>query len=263
MGVSPAIQDLETKNQTFHTYLNGIRNQLNAQANDMNQRIAAQAARWKADYTDAKVMVTGSNIDLHESSSPLDNLKNIINTTTRAVFTGLSAPAGVKVDSAAQQNLQKALSPAVTDMSAPELLVSGKAFDTISSIVHDFDNPDAAVAFNSSMASQDLGFGLQLFIGVGAQTFAASGLFDNKNIYAYAFAYQVHYSLKQVEQYNKQTILAWLTDQLQEFERKVQAIPLPDSADGDAMEKYDTIMAFYKDHIARIQAQIEQLVHGD
>lgn len=151
------------------------------------------AAKWKADNADAKVLVTGRNLDLQDSPSSLGNVQSVINAATSAVLAGNPAPPGVKVESTAQRDLTKKLSPAVSDTPTPQLLISGHAFDTISDIIHGFGGP-ATVAFNSSAVSQDLGFGLHMFVGVGERVLASTSLFDNQKIYAYVYTYQVHYS---------------------------------------------------------------------
>ncbi|MEO7259975.1 MAG: hypothetical protein ABI047_01705 [Jatrophihabitantaceae bacterium] len=261
MGKSPSIQDLEAKDREFANYIDGVRQQLNAQADGMDQHINDQITRWKTNAPDARVIVTGRNLDfVHESSFSLEKLANILTTIAKAVFAGTEAPPGAMVEAAAQKEVEEALGSAVAETAAIELFIAGKVFDVLGNIIYNFGS-STKVSFNSSITSQALGLGMQMFVAVGEQTYSSESFFNNETIYEYVYTYQVFYSLEQLKNETDQTIANGLANQITDFEKKKQTIPLPDDPTGPQGAKYDSLMAWYTKHIADAQAQLKAMGH--
>ncbi|MEO7259974.1 MAG: hypothetical protein ABI047_01700 [Jatrophihabitantaceae bacterium] len=261
MGKSPSIQDLEAKDKEFENYINGVRDSLNAQADGMDKHITDQITAWKNNATDARIIVTGRSLDfVHEASFSLEKLQGILSTISSAVFAGTEAPPGTKVDSTAQKDVEKALGPAIEQAAAIELFIAGKVFDVLGNIIYNFGS-STSVTFNSSITSEALGLGMQMFVGVGEQTYNSESFFNSETIYEYVYTYQVFYSLKQLQQETEQTIANGLANQITAFENKMSKIPLPDDPMSDQGGKYDALMAWYTKHIADAEAQLKAMGH--
>lgn len=261
MGKSPSIQDLEARDQEFQSYINNMQTQLNGQADGMDKHIADRITEWKAGAPDAKIMVSGRNLDfVHESSFSLEKLQGILNTIAKAVFAGNEAPPGTTVESTAQKDVEKTLGSAVTEMAAVELYIAGKVFDVLGNIIYNFGS-STTVTFNSSITSEALGLGLQMFVGVGEQTYNSESFFNNETIYEYVYTYQVFYSLQQLKDETDRTIAAGLANQVTDFEAKMRTIPIPDDPLGEAGQKYDALMAWYRQHIAAAEDQLSKMGH--
>ena len=261
MGKSPSIQELEAKDREFQNYINGVRDQLNAQADAMDQHIADRITEWKSSATDARIIVSGRNLDfVHESSFSLDKLANILKTIASAVFAGTEAPPGADVEAAAQKEVEEALGSAVEETAAIELFIAGKVFDVLGNILYNFDS-STKVTFSSSITSQALGLGMQMFVGVGEQAYSSESFFNNETIYEYVYTYQVFYSLEQLKDETTQTIASGLANQITDFEKKKQTIPIPSDPTGEQGAKYDALMAWYTKHIADAQAQLQAMGH--
>ena len=261
MGKSPSIQDLENNDQEFQKYINGVRDQLNAQADAMDTHITEQINLWRSTSTDARIIVSGRNLDfVHEASFSLEKLQGILGTISKAVFAGTETPPGTKVDSQAQKDVEKALGPAIEQAAAIELFIAGKVFDVLGNIIYNFGT-STSTTFNSSITSEALGLGLQMFVGVGEQTYNSESFFHSETIYEYVYSYQVFYSLKQLQQETEQTIANGLANQITAFENKMRTIPLPDDPLSDQGGKYDALIAWYTKHIADAKAQLDAMGH--
>jgi len=261
MGKSPSIQELEARDQEFANYIEGVRKQLDGQADNMDQRIATLITEWKTHASDARIIVSGRNLDfVHEASFSLEKLQNILKTVASAVFAGTEAPPGTKVDDAAQKEVEEALGSAIEETAAIELYIAGKVFDVLGNIIYNFGS-SSKVTLNSSITSEALGLGLQMFVGVGEQTYSAESFFNKETIYEYVYTYKVFYSLEQLKAETAQTIANGLANQITDFEKKKQAIPMPQDPMSEQGERYDALMAWYTKHIEDAQAQLDAMGH--
>jgi len=261
MGKSQSIQDLQAQDNQFAAYIQGIEKQLNEQADAMDSHIKQQIDDWKTNSSDARVIVTGRNLDfVHEASFSLEKLQNILGTISSAVFAGTGAPPGTKVDDAAQKQVEETLGSAVQQTAAMELFIAGKVFDVLGNIIYNFGS-STTTTFNSSITNEALGLGLQMFVGVGEQTYNSQSFFHNESIFEYVYTYQVYYSLKQLQQEAEQGIANGLANQIAKFEDRMRTIPLPDDPLSDQGGKYDALMAWYTQHIKAAKAELDALGH--
>ncbi|HST49166.1 hypothetical protein [Jatrophihabitans sp.] len=261
MGKSPSIQDLEARDREFANYLKGMRDELNARADAMDQSLGDQIARWKAGTPDARILVSGRNLDfVHEPSFFFGQLLNGLQAVAGAVFAGTGAPAGTTVEGAAQKEVKEVLGSAVEQPAAVELLIAGKVFDVLGNVIYDFGTT-ASGTFSSGITSKYLDLGMQMFVGVSEQAYNSESFFSNETIYEYVYTYQVFCSLKELKQVTEQTIGRGLANQITEFEHKMQRLPIPDDPMSDPGAKYDALMKWYRDHIVAIEAQLRQWGH--
>jgi hypothetical protein len=261
MGKSQSIQDLQAQDKAFEAYIADTEKYLNDQADNMDAHIKQQIDQWKANATDARIIVTGRNLDfVHEASFSLEKLQNILGTISSAVFAGTEAPPGTKVDTAAQKDVEKALGPAIEQAATIELFIAGKVFDVLGNIIYNFGS-STSTTYNSSITSEALGLGLQMFVGVGEQTYNSQSFFHNESIFEYVYTYQVFYSLKQLQQETEQTIANGLANQITAFENKMATIQLPDDPLSDQGGKYDALIAWYTKHIEEAKAKLDEMGH--
>jgi len=261
MGKSPSIQDLEARDKEFATYIDGVRNELNARADAMDQSLGHQITVWKAQAADARIIVTGRNFDfVHEPSFSFDRLVGVLHVVAGAAFTDTKAPPGTTVEAAAQKEVKEALGSVVEETAAIELFVAGTVIDLLGNIVYDFGTLTPGT-FVSSVTSQYLDLGMRIFVGVGEQTCNSHGFFDNKTIYGYVYTYQVFYSRMQLQEVTKQTIASGLANQISLFEHKMRRLPIPDDPMSEQGGKYDALTECYRRHIADAQAQLSAMGH--
>ncbi len=262
MGKSPSIQELEARDKAFASYLYDVQNELNARADAMDQSLGQQITAWQAQAADARIIVTGRNVDFaHEPSFSFDRLVSILQAVVGAAFTDTQAPPGTTVEAAAQKEVMEALGSAVEQAAAIELFVAGKVIDLLGNVVYNFGTLTPGT-FVSSITNQYLDLGMRMFVGVGEQTYNSHGFFDNETIYGYVYTYQVLYSLTQLQQVTEQTIVNGLANQVTLFEHKMLRLPVPDDPQGEQGGKYDALMEWYRRHIADARAQLSAMEHG-
>lgn len=261
MGKSPSIQDLEAKDNAFRDYLSNLEKQLDAQAAAAKTAMEAAITDFytKNKYDDAKEFVSGQNTDfVHTKEFSLQNVKNIIDAISAAVFAGSAVPSGASVNKDAVQAADKALGKEVGAMANLELYIAGKVFDVLSNVILSFGS-STQMSYTSSTKSESLGFGMQLFTSVAASSYQSQSFFNNEFINQYLYMYDVRFSVAQAQEEAAMGIVQAYENQLATFEDLLNK--LADQLDQGAitLDQYTTTSQAYEDFIDKYKAKIDAL----
>ena len=174
--------------------------------------------------TDAEALVSGQNYDfIDDTEFSLANLKAMIDAISTAVFAGGAAPSGATVDSTGQQAIAAKLGPEVGNLANLELYLAGQVFDALCNVVLSFGT-STAITFNTNLQSTPLGFGLQLFTAVAADSAQSPSFFNNDYIYEYLYTYDVKFSAQQANAEPNQSLITLYEDQIAAFQQREQAL---------------------------------------
>ena len=261
MGKSPSIQDLEAKEDAFRAYLQKLETELQQKSAAVGQQVQAEVNKFYTDnkYTDAKDLVSGQNFDfVHQQEFSLANMKAIVDSISKAVFAGGTPPSGAAVDSSGTKAAADALGPEVGQMANLELYIAGQVFDVLSNVILSFGT-STAVTFNTNLQSKSLGYGLQMFTAVSADSYQSTSFFHNDYIYEYLYLYDVKFSVQQAQSETKQTLVELYEDQIAVFKQREEAL-LTQLGNGSlTVEAYTTTNAAYDALIAAAQAKLGAL----
>lgn len=200
MGSSPSVEDLKTKDTEFRQYLKTLEEDLGGKATDAETKLKGEIDAFykQGGYDDAKPLISGQNTDfMHEKEFSLENMKNVIDGISAAVFSGAAPPKGAPTPNGdAVAAAGKAMGREVGALSNLELYIAGKVFDVLSSIVLSFGT-GTSMTYTTATKSEPLGYGLQLFTSVSASSYESHGFFTNENIFEYLYMYRVLFSAQQ------------------------------------------------------------------
>jgi hypothetical protein len=261
MGKSKSIAELEKQEDDFRQYLNKLQTELANKAASAKTDLQKTIDKFYGDnhYDDAKDLVSGENTHFEQSSEfSLANLKSIIDAISKTVFAGAAAPTGTDVNKEGVEKATKDLGAAVGKVTDLELYIAGKAFDVLSQTILSFGASNS-LTFSSATKSEALGYGLQLFTVVAADSYKSTSFFNNQDINEYLYIYDVKFSLKQskaemtetlVESYENQIVA--FTDMVnKQLEKLEQGTITP--------EQYQAVSDTYQSMIDRVQAQVDKL----
>lgn len=261
MGKSPSIQDLEKSESEFRSYLHQLETQLATKAGDVQGKLKAEIDGFYkgSGYTDAKDLTSGLNYDfMQEQSFSMDNLKAIIDAISQAVFTGSQPPAGAKVDPHGVDAAKKALGPAIGKMENLELYIAGQVFDVLSSIVLSFGS-SSALTFDMNLQNKPLGYGMQLFTAVSADSYRSTSFFHNEYIYEYLYMYSVKFSVAQAQSEVKQTLVELYQDQISIFTQREEDLLKQLESGKLTAAAYTTASAAFDTLIAATKKKVDEL----
>ncbi|SOD74210.1 hypothetical protein SAMN05892883_3391 [Jatrophihabitans sp. GAS493] len=261
MGMSPSIKQLEAKETEFRAYLSQLQTELATKS-------AAEAAKLKDKiaefydgnkYTDAKDLVSGMNYDfMHEAEFSLENMQGIIDAISKSVFAGGKSPDGAKVSKDGAAAAATSLGPEVGEMANLELYIAGQVFDVLSSVILSFGT-STTINFNTNLQSKPLGYGMQMFTAVAADSYQAQAFFDKEYIHEYLYLYDVRFSAQQAKAEMTQTLIELYEDQLAAFKAREEDLldqlvkkTLTDAA-------YATANAIYDKLIEAVKKKVDQL----
>jgi hypothetical protein len=261
MGMSPSIQDLENRDEAFCDYLQELQTNLQVRSGEVDAQQQAMINSFYSDnkYTDAQDLVSGQNFDFIDAQEfSLANLKSTVDAVSAAVFAGGNTPAGAKVNDAGQQAAAAKLGPEVGGMANLELYMAGQVFDVLSNVVLSFGT-STEITFNTALQSKSLGYGLQLFVAVSAQSFQSPNFFDNNYFYGYRHVYDVKFSGQQADADPSQALITLYEDQIAAFKQREEGL-LNQLESGDiTAQVYASAEAAYDALIAACQAELQAL----
>lgn len=261
MGKSPSIQDLEAKEDDFRAYLTKLEGELAQKSAAVDKQVQTEITNFYTQnkYTDAKDLVSGQNYDfIQQQEFSLANMKAIIDAISKAVFAGANAPAGTNVSGDGQKAAGAALGPEVGQMANLELYIAGQVFDVLSNVILSFGT-STAVTFNTNLQSKPLGYGMQMFTAVSADSYQSTSFFNNANIYEYLYLYDVKFSVQQAKSEITQTLVELYEDQIAAFKEREEAL-LSQLESGTLDAKaYASANSAYDDLIAAAQAKVANL----
>lgn len=261
MGKSPSIADLQAKDDAFNAYLTNLEADLSKKASAAEQQMQADITAFYTTngYDDAKDFTSGSNTDfMHESEFSLDNLKNVIDAISKAVFSGAAVPTGATVDQQGVDAATAALGAEVGAMANLELYIAGKVFDVLSNVVLGF-GASTSISYTSNTKSDSLGFGLQMFTTISASSYQSQSFFQNEYISQYLYGYDIRFSVEQAKVEMTMGLVQTYENALVNFEKRVDALTAEVGAgtlDGAAFE---TTVAVYNTLIDQYRTKIDQL----
>jgi hypothetical protein len=263
MGKSPSIQDLEKKEEDFRAYIKELETELQQKTSAVAAELQATITQFytQNNYTDAKDLVSGQNYDfIHQQEFSLANMKSIIDAISKAVFAGGDTPPGTKVEDAGQQAVEAEVGAEVGAMANLELYIAGQVFDVLSNVILSFGT-STAITFNTNMQSKPLGYGMQLFTAVSADSYQSKSFFNNDYIYEYLYLYEVKFSLQQANAEVNQTLIELYQDQIAVFKEReegllsqLEAGSLTAEAYGSANDAYDTLIAKVEEKLKALKA---------
>lgn len=261
MGKSPSIADLEAKDNAFRDYLNNLETQLNQQAATAKTEMEASITKFYADnkYDDAKAFVSGQNTDfMHTSEFSMQNVKNVIDAISAAVFAGSAVPPGTSVNADAVQAADKALGKEVGAMANLELYIAGKVFDVLSNVILSFGS-STSISYSASSKSESLGFGLQLFSTVAASSYQSQSFFNNEYINQYLYMYDVRFSVKQAQVEATMGLVQAYENQLATFEDLLNKLADQLDQGSITLAQYSDTSTQYQNFIDRYKEKIDSL----
>lgn len=263
MGKSPTIAELEAKEDSFRAYLAKLQGELEQKSAAVAKEVADEITDFyaKNKFTDAVDLVSGQNYDfIHEQEFSLANMKNIIDAISKAVFAGGGSPSGASVSEDGTKAAAAALGPEVGQMANLELYIAGQVFDVLSNVILSFGT-STAVTFNTNLQSKPLGYGLQLFTAVSADSYQSTSFFNNDYIYEYLYLYNVKFSVEQAKSEVQQTLVELYQDQIAVFAQREEALltglengTLTAAAYASANAAFDTLIAASKAKIDSLKA---------
>jgi len=260
MGQSPSIEEMQKKDDAFRQYLVGIAADLDAKSAAIQSKMQSDMTAFYTsnNYDDAKDITSGQNTDFqHQSEFSLANLNAVITAISDAVFAGSAPPAGTSVNGDAVKAADKALGAEVGAVSDLALYMAGKVFDVLGSVVLSF-GAGTAVSLSTETKSEPLGFGLQLFAAVSAQSYQSHSFFNNDYIYEYVYAFDVKWSLKQQQTEATKGVAQLYTNDLVNFEARESQLA-DDGAGKIDGNTFETSVAIYDSLIAKYRAMLEAL----
>ncbi|WP_436775869.1 hypothetical protein [Yinghuangia sp. YIM S09857] len=275
MGHTPTIHDLTQKNEEFKAYLDHLANDLKEKAKgDTAQVAAAREQFYKQSKIDDRLeLLSGQSTEFQQIAElSFDNLKKIIDAISKAVFAGTEDPnyeanaaeagAKVKQDTAdkVKKTAEKAVGAGAASMEAFEGFIAGKVFDVISSVMTSFGG-SISTNYTSEFKQESLGYGLQMFVSIAADSYRSNSFFNNDAIYEYRYTYEIWYSDAQAERESHVGLAKLYEDRLANFEKR--AGELADQLgngeiDGDAYERqsavYDRLIADGRKNLAALHS---------
>lgn len=259
MGHSPSIAQMQEKEKEFKTYLDGLEADLKAKAAGQAQDLQTEIDKFYSDnkYDDAVGLVSGSNVDFqHQSDFTMDNLKKVIDAISSAVFSGagLDQGTGATVDESAVDKL----GAEVEEMSNLELYVAGKVFDVLSKVVLSF-GASTSITYTSSIKSESLGYGLQIFTAVAADSYKSESFFNKETIFEYLYTYQVKFSKKQADAEVKMSLVELYQDQIATYKGQEEALLKQLSSGAVLPSAFATTKKIYDDLITESQEKMHEL----
>lgn len=261
MGKSPSIQDLENRESEFRAYLQQLEQQLATRAQGAQSALDAQVQQFysSSGFTDAVDITSGQNYDfMQEQSFSLDNLKTIIDAISQAVFSGKTPPAGTKVNQQGVDDATKALGPEVGEMANLELYIAGQVFDVLSNVVLSFGS-SSSLTFDTNMQNKPLGYGLQLFAAVSADSYQSTSFFKDEYIYEYLYLYRVRFSVQQAQSEVKQTLVELYQDQIAVFKQREEDLLTQLESGALSASAYTTANSAFDTLIAAAEQKIDDL----
>jgi hypothetical protein len=261
MGKSPSIQDLEAKENDFRAYLAQLEQELAQKSANVGAQMATTISAFYTNnnYTDAKDIVSGQNYDfMHSSEFSLDNMKAIIDAISKAVFAGAPAPSGATVSSEGTGAVASGLGPEVGAIENLELYIAGQVFDVLSNVILSFGT-STEVTFNTNLQSKPLGYGMQMFTAVSADSYKSTSFFNDEYIYEYLYMYDVKFSLQQSKAEAAQTLVELYQDQIAAFKQREEDLLSKLEQGTLDPAAYTTTNAAYDTLIATATAKLSQL----
>ncbi|SDJ16845.1 hypothetical protein SAMN05444157_2073 [Frankineae bacterium MT45] len=261
MGMSPSIQKLEANEKEFRDYLAQLQADLANKSAAESAKLKDKITQFYADnkYTDAKDLVSGMNYDfMHQAEFSLENMQSIIDAISKSVFANGKSPDGAKVSKDGTAAAASSLGPEVGEMANLELYIAGQVFDVLSSVILSFGT-STTINFNTNIQSKPLGYGMQMFTAVAADSYEAQAFFDKEYIHEYLYLYDVRFSAQQAKAEMTQTLIELYEDQLAAFKAREEDLldqlvkkTLTDAA-------YATSNAIYDKLIDAVEKKVEQL----
>jgi hypothetical protein len=261
MGSSPSIDDLRAKDNDFKAYLASIQQDLDAKSATMADKLNKDIGDFYTSnhYDDAKAFASGRNTDfLHEKEFSLDNLKKVIDAISAAVFSGAGVPAGASVNKDTVAEADKALGKEVGAISNLELYIAGKVFDVLSNVVLSFGT-GASVTYTTSLKSESLGFGMQMFTAVASSSYQSHSFFNNEYISQYLYMYDVRFSLKQAQIEATIGLVQAYENQLAVFEDLLNRIGDELDQGTISLDAYESASEKYGGYIEAFRTKINSL----
>jgi hypothetical protein len=261
MGSSPKIEDMRQNDDAFRKYLTDIQTDLDAKSASMSQKVQTEISDFytKNHYDDAKLFASGQNTDfVHQEEFTMDNLKKVIDSISAAVFSGAPVPKGTDVNQDAVADADKALGKEVGAMANLELYIAGKVFDVLSNVVLSFGT-GASVTYSTAVESKSLGFGMQMFTAVAANSYQSHSFFNNQYISQYLYMYNVRFSVKQAQVEATIGLVQAYQNQMAVFEDLLNKLGQELDEGTIALDAYETMSEKYQKFIDQFDEKISSL----
>jgi hypothetical protein len=264
MGKSPSIQDLESRDDKFRAYLQELETELQQKSSTVDSRLQTMINDFytNGNYTDAKDLVSGQNYDfIHDQKFSFAIMKTMVEAISAVVFAGGATPPGSEVDSAGQQAVAAKLGPEVGNLANLELYMAGQVFDVLCSVILNFGT-STALPFDTNLQSKSLGFGVQLFTAVSAESYRSPSFFNNDYIYEYLYIYDVKFSVQQANAEPNQILVHLYEDQIAVFTQREHGLmtqlanrTLTPQAYASAHEAYDALIAAFMAKVRALKSE--------
>jgi hypothetical protein len=261
MGKAPSIDELAKSDSQFRGYLAQLEKELAEKSGAAQKQLQGEIDAFYKDsgFTDAQIVTSGQSYDfMQEQSFSLENLKTVIDSIAKAVFSGAEPPEGADVDKAAVDAATKALGPAIGEMANLELYIAGKVFDVLSNVLLSFGT-SSEIKFSSTIESKPLGYGMQLFTAVSVDSYQSTAFFHNEFIYEYLYLYSVRFSLQQAKSEITRELVQLYEDQIVVFRHMEADLLAQLSSKKLTAVAYISAKAAYDQLIAETYAKSQQL----
>jgi len=229
MGHSPSISDMMKKEKAFREWLETQQQALEAREGDLQkvQNKAIGTFYSVNNYDDSKSLGGGSSTDFqHQSDFTMKNLKKVIDAIGNAMFSDSAAPGGVTTDPAeAKQAVAaaKSLGGEVASEANLELYIASKVFDVLSEVIMAFGT-STKLSYTHTYKSVSLGYGMQLFCTVAADSQESHGFFTDETIFEYLYIYEVRFSEKQAKDEGERSLVTQYENAIAAFESRLKAL---------------------------------------
>ena len=254
MGKSPSIEEMEAKEDRYREYIHKLENELKIRADKYEDQLDKKINEYfKDNEWDYQNFLSGRNVDfLHEKDWSLDNLKNIIDQISKAIFGDTKAPAGVTIEKTEE------MGKAIKNMEHLELYIAGKCFEIISGILDSFGTK-TTMGFNASVEVKPVAPGLTLFVAVVGDSYQSHDFFEDEMIYQYFYIYDLRFSVKQAEAQAHQADVSLYADSLGTFRQKLEELNEDLGEDKIDGQEYATKTAIFENLMAKYEEKIRQL----
>lgn len=226
MGASKSIKDMRSNEKEFDDWIADKEKQLQEKSKNLTEAQSKVMSTYYKEnkYDDAVILASGVNHDFqHEADFTLKNLKIMIDKMGAALLSSGATPPGQKVDPKEGKNMIEAakdMGVEAATASNIELYMVSKVFQILSSVIMGL-GASAKLHYTTMQKSESLGFGVQLFTTVSAESYQSHSFFKNEYIYEYSYIYEVRFSLMQSKIEGMQDLVRQYQDALAAFEKRL------------------------------------------
>lgn len=264
MGQGPSIAAMAKKEKAFADWLDTREAALDARESGLQSTQEKSIADFYSEnsWSDAKSVGSGSNTDFqHQSDFTMKNLKSVIDAIGAAMFSDSSAPGGSTTDPAEAKKAvaaAKSLGGATVSEANLELYIASKVFDVLSGVIMSFGT-STKLSYTHTYKSVALGYGMQLFCTVTADSAESHGFFTDETIFEYLYIYEVRFSESQAKSEGERSLIRQYTNAIAAFETRLQDLLDEVSAGKISAEQYESQSELWKELIGKNEKALQAM----